>query len=50
MKKPKLSRKIVAAIVALLAAIAASFGLFINQDTQDSITDVACETAVECTQ
>ncbi|UYE90947.1 hypothetical protein [Vibrio phage vB_VaS_L1] len=50
MKKPKLSRKIVAAVVALLAAIAASFGLYINQETQGSVTDVACDTVVECVE
>jgi hypothetical protein len=50
MKKPKLSRKIVAAVVALLAAVAASFGLYVNQDTQDSLTDVACDTVVECVE
>lgn len=50
MKKPTLSKKIVAAVVALLAAIAASFGLYINQDTQDSVTDVACDTVVKCVE
>lgn len=48
MKKPTLSKKIVAAVVALAAAIAASFGLYVNQGTQDGITDVACETVIEC--
>lgn len=50
MKKPTLSKKIVAAVVALLAAIAASFGLYINQETQDSVTDIACGTVVECVE
>lgn len=50
MKKPTLNKKIVAAVVALLAAIAASFGLYINQETQDSVTDVACDTVVECVE
>ena len=50
MKKPTLSKKIVAAVVALLAAVAASFGLYVNQDTQDSLTDAACDTIVECVE
>ena len=50
MKKPKLSKKIVAAVVALAAAIAASFGLYVNQGTQDGIVDVACATVVECSE
>ncbi|UTQ79831.1 hypothetical protein vBVnaSL3_13 [Vibrio phage vB_VnaS-L3] len=50
MKKPTLNKKIVAAIVALAAAIAASFGLYVNQGTQDGITDVACDTVVECSE
>lgn len=50
MKKPTLSKKIVAAAVALLAAVAASFGLYVNQETQESVTDVACDTVVECVE
>lgn len=48
MKKPKVSKKIVAAVVALLAAIAGSFGLFLGDETQDVIVDAACGVAVEC--
>lgn len=48
MSKPKVSKKIVAAVVALLAAIAASFGVYINQETQDGVTDVTCETVLDC--
>lgn len=48
MKKHKVNKKIVAAVVALLAAIASSFGLFLGDETQDSIVDAACGVAVEC--
>lgn len=50
MKKPTLSKKIVAAVVALLAAVAASFGFMINEPTQDAIVDGACGTVVECVE
>lgn len=50
MKKVKLSKKIVAAVVALLAAIAGSFGLFLGDETQDTIVDAACGVAIECVE
>ncbi|AUR92886.1 TMhelix containing protein [Vibrio phage 1.178.O._10N.286.45.E12] len=50
MKKPVLSKKIVAAVVALLAAIAGSFGLFLGDSTQDTIVDAACGVAIECVE
>ena len=50
MKKPKVSKKIVAAVVALLAAITGSFGLFLGDETQDVIVDAACGVAVECAE
>lgn len=50
MKKPSVSKKIVAAVVALVAAIAASYGLVLGDDTQDVIVDAACGVAVECVE
>ncbi|CAM0055932.1 holin [Vibrio phage F89 g1] len=50
MKKPTVNKKIVAAVVALLAAIAGSFGLFLDDSTQDTIVDAACGVAVECVE
>jgi hypothetical protein len=50
MKKPSVNKKIVAAVVALIAAIAASYGLVLGDDTQDVIVDAACGVAVECTE
>ena len=48
MKKPSVNKKIVAAVVALVAAIAASYGLVLGDDTQDVIVDVTCSTVLEC--
>lgn len=50
MKKPKLNKKIVAAVVSLIAVIAASFGLVLNDDVQDFATDAACSTVIECVE
>lgn len=50
MKKPTISKKIVAAVVALLAAIAAGYGFNVSQTTQDAVVDGACATVVECEQ
>lgn len=50
MKRPTVSKKIVAAVVALLAAIAAGYGFNVNQTTQDAVTEGACATVVECQQ
>ena len=50
MKKPTLSKKVVAAAVALVAAIAASYGLVLGDSTQDAIVDAACGVAVECVE
>ncbi|AUR83847.1 TMhelix containing protein [Vibrio phage 1.042.O._10N.286.45.B8] len=50
MKKPSVSKKIVAAVVALVAAIAASYGLVLGDNTQDVIVDAACGSVVECVE
>ncbi|AUS00532.1 TMhelix containing protein [Vibrio phage 1.276.O._10N.286.54.E4] len=50
MKKPTVNKKIVAAVVALLAAIAGSFGLYLGDSTQDAIVDTACGVAIECAE
>lgn len=50
MKKPTLSKKIIAAAVALIAAIAASFGLVLNDDVQGAVVDTTCGTVVECSE
>lgn len=50
MKKPSVSKKIVAAVVALVAAISASYGLVLGDNTQDVIVDTACGVAVECVE
>ena len=50
MKKPSVSKKIVAAVVALVAAIAASYGLVLGDSAQDVIVDAACGVAVECVE
>lgn len=48
MKKPKLSKKIVAAVIALLAAVAGMYGYNVGQPIQDAAVDGACSTVVEC--
>lgn len=48
MKKPSLSKKIVAAIVALLAAVAGMYGYNVSQPVQDAAVEGACSTVVEC--
>lgn len=37
-----LTKKQVAAIIALLCAVLGSFGIYINQDVQDAATEAAC--------
>jgi Mg2+ and Co2+ transporter CorA len=48
MKKPTISKKIVAAVVALLAAIAGVYGFNVTQPIQDAAVEGACSTVVEC--
>ncbi len=50
MSKPKLSKKIVGAVIALVFAIAASFGVVLNDDVKDAVTDVTCSTVLECVE
>ena len=50
MKKPTIKKSIVTAVIGLILAIAGAYGLNLGNSVKDSITDVTCDVAVECTE